>query len=244
MCGRYTHNLTWTDLISLYRLTLPEAAPAQAKPTWNAAPTQPLPIVRPTGDGLGRELIIAGWGLIPNWLKNLDGKAMSTINARCESVREKPTFRESFERRRCIVPATGWYEWQPAGTRKRPIYMQPRTPFAFAGIWDRWSGPGVPGIVSYAIVTTDAAASIGAYHPRMPVVLEAGHWDQWMLGTPDEAAALMRPYDGAIEAWEVAARVGSPKYNDPELIKPVTAAMAGAPKPKPAPKPAAIGTLL
>lgn len=241
MCGRYTHNLTWGDIISLYRLTLPDAAPAQAKPTWNAAPTQPLPIVRPTADGSGRELVIAGWGLIPHWLKNLDGKAVSTINARAESVRDKPTFRQSFERRRCLVPATGWYEWQPVGGKKRPIYMQARTPFAFAGIWDRWSGPGMPGIESFAIVTTDAAASVSMYHHRMPVVLEPDQWDRWMLGTPDEAAELMRPYAGDIEAWEVAARVGSPKFNDPDLIKPV--AMAPAPKLKPAPKPAAIGTL-
>jgi putative SOS response-associated peptidase YedK len=148
MCGRYTHNLSWGEIVTLYRLTLPEEKPAQERETWNAAPTQPLPIIRPMQDS-GRELVIAGWGLIPNWLKKLDAKAMSTINARCESVREKPTFRQSFERRRCIVPATGWYEWAPAGTKKVPVYHTVTShPMAFAGIWDRWTPPDDGGRVS------------------------------------------------------------------------------------------------
>ncbi|TXL72574.1 SOS response-associated peptidase [Vineibacter terrae] len=229
MCGRYTHALTWSDIVRLYELTLPEVGPREHRQTWNAAPTQPLPIIRPI-EGGGRELIIAGWGLIPGWLKNLDEKAVSTINARAESVRDKPTFRQSFERRRCLVPATGWYEWQKVGPKKRPIYMRATAePFAFAGIWDRWAGNGGPGFISYAIVTTDAAPSVSAYHHRMPVVLEAAQFDQWMRGTPDEAAALMRPYAGALEAWEVSARVNGPKLNDPDLMRPVDAAAAAAP---------------
>jgi putative SOS response-associated peptidase YedK len=219
MCGRYTHDLTWSQIVALYRLTMPEEKPDHVRQTYNAAPTQPLPIIRPV-EGGGRELIIAGWGLIPFWLKSLDEKAVSTINARAETIREKPTFRQSFDKRRCLVPATGWYEWQEAGTKKRPIFMRAKAqPFAFAGIWDRWAGDGGPGVISFAIVTTDAAPSVAAFHNRMPVVLDPEQFDTWMLGTPDEAAALMRPYAGDVDAWEVSTRVNSPRNNDATLIE-------------------------
>ncbi len=118
------------------------------------------------------------------------------------------------------MPATGWYEWQDVGARrKRPLHMSPRTsPWAFAGIWDIWRGDGGPGVLSFAIVTTDAAPSIRPYHPRMPVVLDAGQFETWMRGAPAEAARLMVPYPGDIDAWEVTTAVGDPRNNRPELL--------------------------
>jgi putative SOS response-associated peptidase YedK len=222
MCGRFTHRLTWQDIVNLYRLTLPRQSPPGLAPTFNAAPTQILPIIRPLGRKPedGRELVMAGWGLIPYWIKDLGARAYSTINARADSIRDKPSYRQSFERRRCLVPATGWYEWQEVGARrKRPLHMSPTaSPWAFAGIWDVWRGDGGPGVLSFAIVTTDAAPGIRQYHPRMPVILEERQFETWMRGTPDEAASLMVPYPGDIDAWEVTAAVGDPRNNRPELL--------------------------
>ena len=174
MCGRYTHNLTWQQIVSLYRLTLPDGEPPGLKPSWNVAPTHVMPIIRPAGNG--RELVMAGWGLVPFWLKpdQLAKQPYSTINARAETIRTAPTYREPFKTKRCVVPATGWYEWQKLDAKKkRPIHMCAKaTPFALAGVYDVWKGDGGKVITSFAIVTTDAAPSVAQYHNRMPVVLD------------------------------------------------------------------------
>jgi putative SOS response-associated peptidase YedK len=223
MCGRYTYKLAWSDIVRLYRLSLPEEPPERLKENYNVAPTQVMPIIRPAGNG--RELVMAGWGLIPFWLKpqDLGKQPYSTINARSDRIRTAPTYREPFKNRRCLVPATGWYEWQDIGAkRKRPYHMRPKaSPFAFAGVYDVWKGDGGRTITSFAIVVTDAAPSIAQYHDRMPVVLDDADFDLWMRGTPDQAAALMKPYAGEIEAWEVPVEVGNVKNNRPELMEPV-----------------------
>ena len=132
-----------------------------------------------------------------------------------------PTYREPFKTKRCLVPASGWYEWQKLDAKKkRPIHMCPKAePFALAGIYDVWKGDGGRAITSFAIVTTDAAPSVAQYHNRMPVALDNSEFDDWMRGTPDQAAAPMKPYPGAIEAWEVAAAVGNVRNNAPELME-------------------------
>jgi putative SOS response-associated peptidase YedK len=119
------------------------------------------------------------------------------------------------------VPATGWYEWQDRGKgkKKRPIHMCAKSqPFAFAGVWDVWKGDGGPGVTSFTIVVTEAAPGIAQYHDRMPVVLDDSQFDEWMRGTPDQAAALMVPYSGAIDAWEVGPDVGNVRNNRPDLM--------------------------
>jgi putative SOS response-associated peptidase YedK len=175
-------------------------------------------------------LVIAGWGLIPFWLKpqDLGKQPYSTINARAETIRTSPTYREPFKRRRCLVSASGWYEWQKLDAkRKRPIHMRAEaTPFAFAGVYDVWKGDGGRAVTSFAIVTTPAASSVMQYHDRMPLALEESQFDDWMRGTPDYAAEMMKPYGGAIEAWEVGAEVGNVKNNRPELMDRVGAALA------------------
>lgn len=220
MCGRYTFNLTWEQIVSLYRLTLPEAPPERLRPNYNVAPTHVMPIVRPAGNG--RELVMAGWGLIPFWLKpeNLSRQAYSTFNARDDRIQTAPTFREPFKKRRCIVPATGWYEWQKVTAKtKRPFHFQPRAkPFAFGGVYDVWSGDGKANLTSFSIVTTDAAASTCAYHDRMPLVLEESQFEDWMRGPPELAAGMMKPYAGALDIWEVGTDVGNVKNNRPDLM--------------------------
>jgi putative SOS response-associated peptidase YedK len=221
MCGRYVLRLIWRDVRDLYRLTLPDEPPEQLKPSYNVAPTDVMPIIRPRGNG--RELVMAGWGLMPYWLtpEQLNQRPYSTINARSDRIRTAPTYREPFAKRRCLVPATGWYEWQKIGAKqKRPYHFQLKaTPFAFAGVYDVWNADGGKPIRSFAIVTTDAAQSTAQYHDRMPMVLEENQFEDWMRGTPDQAAQMMKPYGGEIEAWEVGAEVGNVKNNRPELVE-------------------------
>jgi putative SOS response-associated peptidase YedK len=166
---------------------------------------------------------MAGWGLVPFWLKpeQLGKQPYSTINARAETIRTAPTYREPFKTKRCLVPATGWYDWQKLDAKKkRPIHMCAKaTPFALAGVYDVWKGDGGKAITSFAIVTTDAAPSVAQYHNRMPVVLDDSHFDDWMRGTPDQAAGLMKPFAGEIEAWEVGVEVGNVRNNRPKLIE-------------------------
>jgi putative SOS response-associated peptidase YedK len=221
MCGRYVLRLVWRDVRDLYRLTLPDEPPEPLKPSYNVAPTDVMPIIRPQGNG--RELMMAGWGLMPYWLKpeQLNQRPYSTINARSDRIRTAPTYREPFAKRRCIVPATGWYEWQKVSAKqKRPFHFQPKaTPFAFAGVYDVWNADGGKPIRSFAIVTTDAATSTAPYHDRMPMVLEESQFEDWMRGTPDQAAAMMKPYAGELDIWEVGAEVGNVKNNRPELVE-------------------------
>jgi len=159
-------------------------------------------------------------GLAPNSVLD-QGHQGAGLQHYAETIRTKLAFKQPFERRRCLVPATGWYEWQDLGKgkKKRPIHMCAKSkPFAFAGVWDVWKGDGGPGVTSFTIVITDPTPSIAQYHDRMPVLFEESQFDEWMRGTPDHAAALMVPYAGAIKAWEVSADVGSPRNNRPGLL--------------------------
>jgi putative SOS response-associated peptidase YedK len=148
----------------------------------------------------------------------------ATINARSDRIQTAPTYREPFKKRRCLVPTTGWYEWQKTSAKtKKPFHFQPKTaPFAFAGVYDVWKGDGRMAITSFAIVTTDAAPSTQQYHDRMPLVLEGSQFEDWMRRLPEVAAEMMKPYAGAIEAWEVGAEVGNVKNNRPELMERAT----------------------
>ena len=215
MWGRYTYELDWGEVVGLYQLTLPKEPPDGLGLAYNAAAGQMLPIIRPKDDG--RELSLARLGLLP--FANAD--ADNTISADAETLRDDTTFRDSFIRRRCIVPATGWYDWKKSGAeRQGPYYFRPAAkPLAFAGIWDVWKDDGGSALLSFAIVTTGAAPSVQPYHHRMPLILEATMFQQWMLGMPNEAAALMVPYGGVIEAWEVGADVSNVRNNRPELMK-------------------------
>jgi putative SOS response-associated peptidase YedK len=180
-----------------------------------------MPIVRPAGNG--RELVMAGWGLIPFWMKkeNLARQAYATFNARADRIQNAPTFREPFKKRRCVVPASGWYEWQKVTPKtKRPFHFVPKAePFAFAGVYDVWNGDGKSSIVSFSIVTTEAAPSTAPYHDRMPLIFEEGQFDDWMRGPPELAAQMMKPYPGAIDMWEVSSDVGNVRNNRADLME-------------------------
>ena len=218
MCGRYAF---FSPAEAVRRTFALDVVP-DLEPRYNIAPTQDVPAVR-AGDEGGRVFAMLHWGLVPKWAKERAiGNRM--INARAETLAGKPSFRDAFRRRRCLVPADGWYEWQPAPGGKQPWFIRGKDgrPLAFAGLWERWKDPAGAQLESCAIVTTDAAESIRKIHDRMPVVLGEGDWDRWLdaaFSDTDKLSELLRPFDaGALEAWPVSRLVNAPKNQGPELI--------------------------
>ena len=169
MCGRYTLKTPVERLSEKFQF--PEVIPL--KPRYNIAPSQDVAIVRRLPDDLDRKLAVLRWGLIPAWVKD-PAKARQPINAKSETVAELPTFRTAFRRRRCLIPADGFYEWKQEVGRKQPVYicMKDREPFAFAGLWERWVREEDEFIESCTILTTEPNELLAAVHNRMPVILD------------------------------------------------------------------------
>lgn len=228
MCGRY---MLTSPVDALRQLFAFEQRP-NLMPRYNIAPTQEVPIVRLSREGTAREgareLIMARWGLVPFWADDLAiGSRM--INARRETVQSARAFREAFRRRRCLVPADGFFEWRTDGKARQPflIRRQDRAPFAFAGLWERWRPPGSPAsdnsvVRSCTIVTCPANELVAPLHERMPVILPPGAWSPWLDPDTDNPGSLLQthPSDG-FEHYPVNPRVNSPKNDDPDCIEPV-----------------------
>jgi putative SOS response-associated peptidase YedK len=192
-------------------------------PRYNVAPTQPVAIVRMV-EGK-REFALVRWGLIPAWVKDPRGFSL-LINARGESVLDKPAFRNAMKRRRCLFPADGFYEWKRDGNRKQPYFVRLKSgqPMAFAGVWETWSGPNGEELETAAIVTTAASRSIAHIHDRMPVVVAPEAFDFWLDPNVDAqtAAAVIAPApDAALEAYEVSSAVNRTANDSPELLQPL-----------------------
>lgn len=192
-------------------------------PRYNVAPSQDVPIVRRTRDGTTRELALVRWGLVPHWAD--DPKiGYRMINARAESVATRPGFREAFRKRRCLVPANGFFEWEKRGKTKQPWLIRPKGGglMAFAGLWEVWRDPDGEPLHSCAIVTGRPNEVAGRFHDRMPVILDPAHYDDWLRADPEEARALLVPCpDDWLEAYPVSRRVNSPDNDDPEVIEPL-----------------------
>jgi putative SOS response-associated peptidase YedK len=219
MCGRYVITSTPEAIRALFEY--PERP--NFPPRYNIAPTQPIPIVR-LADGK-RQFALMRWGLIPSWVK--DPKSFSLlINARAESVVDKPAFRAAMRRRRCLIPADGFYEWTEVGGRKRPYFVRLKSgePFAFAGLWETWTGPNGEEIDTAAIVTTAANPTLAAIHNRMPVILPPEAFEMWLDCVhvdPSTAAALLVPArDGLFEAYEVSTAVNRVPNDSAALVVP------------------------
>jgi putative SOS response-associated peptidase YedK len=192
------------------------------------------PSAAETGHAAGaRELVLMRWGLVPSFTRQLaDVKGISTINARAETVQTSPVWRGPFKRRRCLVPADGFYEWKrPDGKgnlaekTKQPFafHMADDAPLAFAGLWDAWKAPDGSWLESFAIVTTAANALMAPVHNRMPVILHPGDYDRWMGveedAAPDDLLGLLRPYEAEAMACAPAnPKVGNPRNNGPEML--------------------------
>jgi putative SOS response-associated peptidase YedK len=221
MCGRFVLTSPLDAVQELFGITeRPNLAPR-----YNVAPSQEVPVVRRTRDGQGRELALLRWGLIPYWAKD-PSVGYKMINARVESVATKPAFREPFRRRRCLIPADGFYEWQKDGKRRQPwlVRLKGGGLFAFAGLWDYWRDPAGQPVHSCTIVTGPANALLTPLHDRMPVILAPDDFARWLEAEPDEAARLLRPCpDEWLETFPVSARVNSPANDDGDLVLPLEA---------------------
>jgi len=228
MCGRYMLTHPVEALRALFGFVDQPNLPAR----YNIAPTQDVAVVRLGGDDT-RRLSMLRWGLVPPWAKDIDPTGSPIINARAETVFEKPSFRAAVKRRRCLIPADGFFEWKrPAGDgRKQPyrIGLNDWQPFAFAGIWEHWSPKDGSGeeLQSCALLTTDANSMVARVHNRMPVILDPADYGRWL--DPDASsegiAALMVPYPAeSMDLYPVHSKVGSPQNDDPSVIEPLPAA--------------------
>lgn len=229
MCGRFTLHASPSLMAQLF--DLPEEP--YLAPRYNIAPTQPVAIVRTQGQDDAREWALVHWGLIPSWSKDPSSGARM-INARAETVAERPAFRAAFRRRRCLVPADGFYEWRSMGKSKQPYYitLQDQKPFAFAGLWESWTGPDGSALDSCTIITTEANELMSELHNRMPVILDPEDYSLW-LGeggdTPKDQLGLLmhllRPFPSEqMTAWPVSKYVNSPSNEGADCIEPFDAA--------------------
>jgi putative SOS response-associated peptidase YedK len=221
MCGRYELHAHPAAIALAFGLD----APPELAPRYNIAPMQQVPIVRINGHG-ARELAMVRWGLVPRWAKDPSIGA-KMINARGETVRDKPAFRTAYRRHRCLLPASGFYEWQArGGGAKQPMHIAMRdgAPFAFAGVAERWLGPDGEPLDTCAIVTTAANATLAAVHERMPVIVPPAEYARWLDPTIADPGDLIAPYDGdAMRYVPVSTRVNSVKFDDATLIAPLEA---------------------
>ncbi|MFQ5955363.1 MAG: SOS response-associated peptidase [Kiloniellales bacterium] len=221
MCGRYS--LT-TPVEAVGRLFAVAERP-NLPPRYNIAPSQEAPVVR-THEAGGRGLALMCWGLIPSWAKEAR-VGYKMINARAETVAQKPAFRTALRHRRCLVPADGFYEWRKLGKLRQPyrITLTDGGPFAFAGLWERWRAPDRQLVESFTIITTEANRLLRPIHDRMPVILDAADYEAWLdTGgiAPDEAARRLRPYPAAgLAAFPISTRINSPRNDDPACIVPL-----------------------
>jgi putative SOS response-associated peptidase YedK len=235
MCGRFTLATPASEWAALFRLDeIPDV-----EPRFNIAPTQDVMVVRapsglrerpglhlaPSGSPVPREAATMRWGLIPRWAREI-GSGQPLINARSETVAEKPSFRDSYRERRCLVVADGFYEWQAAGRHKQPYWIgiAGGQPFGFAGLWDRWKAEDGHTVDSCTILTTDANESLRPLHDRMPVIVAPEQFDMWM--DPDtipwELEPLLIPYPADdMEFYPVTTRVNYVANDDALCMEPM-----------------------
>jgi putative SOS response-associated peptidase YedK len=224
MCGRYT--ITVEEEILFARFKIRENC-GEHLPRYNVAPTQKNPVVL-VNEKDQRIMTQMRWGLIPYWAKE-ESIGNKMINARLETITQKPSFKTAFAKRRCLVPADGYYEWNKTGTSKKKqpyrIVLKSRELFAFAGLWDEWRNPEGEKIKSYTIITTEADELVNKIHPRMPLILIPENEDKWIdpsYTNLESLHGLLQPYPSDLmEMYEVSPLVGKASVDQKELIRPV-----------------------
>lgn len=224
MCGRYAASRDVQEIQTLFDVT--ETEPRELPASYNIAPTQPTYIVDAATDE--RRLRVVHWGLVPSWSRDASGAAR-LINARADTIMEKPSYKQAYARRRCLLPMDGWYEW--SGTEKQPWYISRKDGMAaIAGIYERWVPPNVDPsdarhvLNTCALITTDNNADLAHVHDRMPVVIEPKDFDWWLDPTsnPVDLHALLRPAPiGLLQAWKVSRAVSHVRNDGPQLIAPL-----------------------
>ena len=222
MCGRYSLTVTPDELYRLFGID----DKLNLQPRFNVAPTQAAPVVRKTGGKKNMDML--RWGLIPPWSKDAS-IASKLINARGETVAEKPSFRSAYESRRCLVPVDGFYEWRTEGGKKQPfrIGFREGKPFAFAGLWESWTVPeGLEDtgdtVETFTIVTTNANPKLVPIHHRMPVIVDPTDYELWLEGGSDEANAVIKPFSQDDMAfYRVSTRVNNVRNDDEACVEPL-----------------------
>ena len=218
MCGRFTQDLDEEELVDLYDLDMAEPLEA-LRSRWNGAPTQVFGLCRM--DHSGRQVLAQHrWGLIPAWAR--DPKIGSRlINARSESAHSKPSFRAAFRRRRCLIPANGWFEWQADGDAKQPWWISLRDgPFSFGGLWEAWDKGGGP-VFSFTILTCPATESLQTIHDRQPSIIPPARYEEWLdPGTqgPRLLELAQASYPGPFDCRRVSREVNNPRNDYPEIL--------------------------
>jgi putative SOS response-associated peptidase YedK len=226
MCGRYAITTAPEAMRRLFGYPQMPNFP----PRYNVAPTQPIPVVR-LHEGQ-RQFVLMRWGLIPSWVKDPKGFTL-LINARGESASEKPAFRNAMKRRRCLIPADGFYEWKRDGAIKRPhlIRFNEGAPFAFAGLWETWTGPNGEEVDTAAIVTTQANRVLTPIHDRMPVILPPEAYEMWLdcanVDAKTASALLVPAQDDLFEAFEISPAVNRVANDGADIQTPFTAPPCG-----------------
>ena len=220
MCGRFEIHSAMEIIAQVFGI-LPGDVEIIIKPSYNVAPTHDIPIVVMNGK---RRLVGSRWGLIPSWAKE-EKAGYSMINARAETVAEKPAFRSAFRKHRCLVVADGFYEWLHTEQGKKPVYVHLKSgkPMGFAGLYSMWTSPEGEKISTCSIIVTDANEILAPIHDRMPAILGSHDFDDWLnpvVEEPTKLLPLLKPYSSdELELYNVSTKVNSPKNNAPELIE-------------------------
>lgn len=224
MCGRFTLHIPPELLAEIFGLASIHAYP----PSYNVAPAQQVPVIRTFADNGRRELAFLHWGLVPSWARE-PSMGSRMINARAETIWEKPAFRHAIRYRRCIVPASGFFEWQEEGGKKQPLYLRIRESpiMGLAGIWEKWNTPEEALLETFAILTTTSNQLIEPIHDRMPVILHPREYDLWLdreVTAPEMLKRLYHPYPSELlDICRVSDLVNSPRNNSPACIEPLPA---------------------
>jgi putative SOS response-associated peptidase YedK len=221
MCGRFTQCYSWEEVHRFLNVLLPSTAP-NLRPRYNIAPTTMIDVI--VDRGKGREMIQMRWGLIPEWWKKTAREVGGTFNARGEEAASKPMFRGAFKQRRCIIPASGFYEWTGPKTARQPHYFTRANGqvLGFARLWERWTDPKTgEDILSCSIITVEPSRWMSAYHNRMPAVLDERDFDAWLKGTAGPEVLKPAPED-LLREHPVSMRVNSSRASDDDatLIDP------------------------
>lgn len=221
MCGRFALNADPQVMQQAFNL---DTVPAELAPRFNIAPSQPIAVITNQNP---QQLDLFKWGLVPSWSKDPSiGNKM--INARVETAAEKPSFRDAFKKRRCLIPATGFYEWAQSDKTPMYVHLKDDDVFAFAGLWETWHDPAGGMLHTATILTTEPNDLLSQFHHRMAIILRPEDYDEWLRPeplTPHDLMPLLQPYPAELmDAYEVSKLVNSPANDSPDCITPVRAA--------------------
>ena len=232
MCGRVIQSSGPVRYAIVDGMNVRDSRVHNYPPRWNAAPSQDLLVIRRNPQTGEVSLDPLRWGLIPYWCQDPKG-GRRPINAKCETVRDLPTFRDAYRRRRCIVPVDGFFEWKAIKGQKAKqpyaIAMKDGSPFGLGGLWENWKEPASgEWIRTFAVMTTDANELVAEIHDRMPLILAPGDYVRWLRNEPDPRD-LMRPFPAeSLRMWPISTRVNKPENDDPSIVEPIALTTSAA----------------